>query len=129
MIEQLTQEHDRLHALADQLDCFLDAETMPTDPAFSRLRWTMLRQLSTHFAAERHALSPARNDPAIAGLFASLDSDLDGAIDAHMLEWSAARMQAAWPNYRSAARALLKRLRRRMRYEEGVLYPAITARG
>lgn len=127
MIAQLQDDHDRLRDLADQLERYLDGDTPPRDPHFAQLRWMLVRELSMHMAAERKTLAEWQAASGASG--EALDTGLDQAFTDHVVTWSGATMGDSWNNYRTATQALLRRLRRRMAFEEARMFPALAGRG
>ncbi|WP_303544298.1 hypothetical protein [Sphingomonas natans] len=116
-------DHERLRAIVGRLEAFLEASSPPVDMAFPRLRWELIRELSVHSAVERMKLPGLSKTHA--AVYHGLDTELDAAVSAHMIEWSVSSIQDGWHAYRASARALLARLLRRMRYEEQALFPLI----
>ena len=127
MIDQLNAEHDRVRAAAARIEAFLDAPEAPRDPAFARLRWTLARELATHLATERHIYPKVRAKLRGDALYRGIDRELDDDLGRHMADWTVAAIEADWLRYRREARLLLRRLRRRMQYEETALFPLLAA--
>jgi hypothetical protein len=50
MIGRLKNDHDRIRAILDRLDIFLDGAAPPISIEFPRLRWELMRELSDHVA-------------------------------------------------------------------------------
>lgn len=127
LIDRLQSDHDRVRAVLSQLDTFLDLDRAPTDMNFSRLRWTLVRELATHLAVERSAYPHVTQHLRGGTLYQGLDRALDEDLATHMAGWTPTRIQTEWRCYRSDARLLARRLRRRMAYEESALFPMMTA--
>lgn len=127
LIDRLLRDHDRVRDTLERLDRYLEADRAPTDLDFSRLRWSLMRELATHLAVERSAYpgvtAKLRGDT----LYKGLDRALDNDLAAHMTHWIPARIHDEWGRYRSEARLLARRLRRRMHYEESALFPMMAA--
>lgn len=122
MLAQLMQDHDHLRELADRLDFYLQGQSAPVDIEFSRLRWSLIRQLTVHLAREKAAFGEQAT---------TVDGCLDDALDAqfaeYMTAWDARSIQRGWANYCRVSRSLLRQLRARMQREEAVLFPRIAA--
>lgn len=128
MIERFLCEHDRVRDAACHIEVFLEAPTAPVDPAFARFRWTLARELATHLATERGAYPAVRSQVRGDAIYRGIDHALDQDLARHAADWSIARIEAEWAGYRREARLLLRRLRRRMTYEETVLFPLLAQR-
>ena len=128
LTDRLMDDHDRVRATLTQLDDYLDGDRAPADMEFSRLRWSLVRELATHLAVERAAYPGVKASLRGDTLYRGLDRALDEDLSAHMGRWTPARIQGEWRHYRSEARLLARRLRRRMAYEESALFPIMTAR-
>lgn len=127
VIAHLQHDHDRLRALAANLDTHLAEPSPPTGFEFAQLRWQLVRELSMHLAAERPALEAWQRR---AGASANhLDLSLDAAFTEHVVQWSGASLTQSWNCYRASARALLARLRARMDREEQLMFPALEQSG
>lgn len=124
-IERLAADHDRVRATVAGLEDFLMADTPPADPAFARLRWQLRRELAAHLAVERRAYPIVRERLRGDAIYRGIDHALDEDIARHSAEWSVARIEADWMTYRRSARLLLRRLRRRMTYEETTIFPVL----
>lgn len=125
MIDRLLRDHDRVRAVVDAIDLFLDADSAPVDPAFAQLRWTLARELATHLAAERSTYPTVKAQARGEAIYRGIDHALGADLAMHAAEWTIARIEADWSGYRRNARLLLRRLRRRMTYEETVLFPLL----
>jgi hypothetical protein len=125
IVDRLLRDHDRVRATADAIDQFLDEDSVPVDPAFARLRWTLARELATHLAAERTTYPAVKAQARGDAIYRGIDHALDADLAAHAAEWTIARIEADWSAYRRNVRLLLRRLRRRMAYEETVLFPLL----
>jgi hypothetical protein len=127
VIANLQHDHDRLRALAADLDVYLVQPTPPAGPEFAQLRWQLVRELSMHLAAERAALQTWQRSAGAAG--SHIDLGLDAAFTDHVAKWSGVSLAQSWHCYRSSARALLSRLRTRMDREERLMFPALSRAG
>lgn len=127
MITQLTDDHDRIRAIAADLERYLDGDIAPGDRRFTQCRLELMRVLSTHLAFERYAIGNLEYRPRGRDLASGLDVALDQALRDHMLEWTGTAIHKQWDRYRAATRDLLTRLRARMRYEETAVFPALAA--
>ncbi|KQT31310.1 hypothetical protein ASG29_15230 [Sphingomonas sp. Leaf412] len=116
-------DHDRVRAILTGLEAYLLAAAPPVDAGFSRLRWSLARELSVHLAFERTAYPKITSQPRGPALYNGLDRTLDADLGEHMTKWTLARIHAEWIAYRVSARLLSRRLRQRMAYEESVLFP------
>lgn len=125
--ERHRREHDRVRAILDRLDLHLDRPAAPVDPEFARLRWTLARELATHLASERGSFPALRTGLRGDALYRGIDHALGQDLANHASTWTVVRIAADWPAFRREARLLARRLRRRMTYEETVLFPAATA--
>lgn len=121
MLDELARDHDNLRAIADQLERYLHQPHPPVDVEFSRLRWSLIRQLTIHLAREQAAF--ATN--AMAGELGCLDQSLDARLNDYMATWDVAAIQQRWAHYCSASRALLNQLRYRMKREEAYVFPRL----
>jgi hypothetical protein len=123
MIGRLKNDHDRIRAILDRLDIFLDGAAPPISIEFPRLRWELMRELSVHLAVERTKLPGlSKSHPK---LYAQMDLGLDAALSDHVARWTVGAIQDGWQSYRATARALLARLRRRMAFEEQAIFPLL----
>lgn len=127
LIDRLRDDHDHVRATLDQLELYFDGAQAPTDMAFSRLRWALVRELATHLAVERTAYPGVTTKLRGSALYQGLDRALDADLASHMAGWTPSRIHAEWSRYRSEARLLARRLRRRMAYEESALFPVMAA--
>lgn len=125
MIDRLLREHDRVRDAASGIEAFLEAPAAPVDPVFAKLRWTLARELATHLATERGAYPAVKAQVRGDAIYRGIDHALDQDLAQHAIVWTIARIQADWAGYRREARLLLRRLRRRMTYEETVLFPLL----
>ncbi len=118
-IKRLTEEHERLRALADRLDAYLARAEAPQEAAFTQLGWQLVQELSMHLASERAAMRKhAEND-------VEKRFGLDEAFMQHIATWGATSVAAGWRNYVTETRRLLDRLRERMAFEEATIFPAV----
>ena len=124
-LDRLHADHDRVRGILTGLEAYLLAATAPRDADFSRLRWSLARELSTHLAFERAAYPKITVQPRGPALYNGLDRTLDADLAEHMTYWTLARIHAEWIAYRVSARLLSRRLRQRMAYEENVLFPML----
>lgn len=118
MLDQLTQDHDRLREIADRLDTYFQEPSAPVDIEFSRLRWALIRQLTLHLAREKAVFGTHA-----AGADGCMDESLDTQFQEYMTAWDARAIQRGWVHYCRVSRALLRQLRARMRREEAYLFP------
>jgi hypothetical protein len=125
MLKKLKDDHDRLRAIIDALDEQLKTEEPSESSDFARLRWTLIRELCVHAALERRALPTLYASLAKPAFDSGLDHELDKALTSHMIEWGAIAIRDGWRDYRTAAAALLNRLRKRMTYEEATFFAAL----
>ena len=123
MTARLHHDHQALRAMADRLEAYLVGDAPPQDPEFSHLRWMMVREMTLHLATERAALARWQADSV--ELSRDFDFAFEEAFKQHVVKWSGASMISNWCRYCLETRALLRRMRKRMAFEERTLFPAI----
>lgn len=112
--------HGELRAMADRLEAYLHGDAPPQDAAFAHLRWMLVRELSLHLAGERAALE--RWQAEVGQWAARLDLAFDDAFKQHVVKWSGASLSANWCRYCLETRALLRRMRKRMAFEDRTVF-------
>jgi hypothetical protein len=117
MIAQLIEDHKRLRTIAGELRGFLTADHAPVDINFCRLRWMLVRELTSHLARERALFAPKRPD------LAPADDPFEALVQRHMARWDFRAIQNQWRHYCFSAQTLLRRLDARMDQEESSLFP------
>lgn len=129
----LSEEHDRLDAIAIELLALVDRADGPT-PALSALRWRLSRTLLMHLAKEDKHLYPMLEgfaDPRVAETARRFSREMGGLATAYgdyVQRWTAGAVAADWPAFANETRKLLGALRHRILREERDLYPLIAAR-
>ncbi len=126
--EHLMREHDRIDVLAARLDVMLDVDRPDAEAAMATLGM-LVSELDGHLATEDSAIYPrliVSDDAAAAataerfvGEVAPLKRDWRQFLD----HWSAPAAARDWPRFCGEARAMMARLRARVRAETEVLYP------
>lgn len=128
--ETLSEEHRELASLADAI-VDLVAAPAPDFQTLGALRWRMSRVLLVHLAKEDKLLYPQlrhSDRPGAARLatrFAEEMGDLAQSFTEYVEDWPVQRAQTDWTGFATATRAILDRLRERIRREETELYPLL----
>lgn len=129
LIADLRDQHHRLVALAGDLGAWLAPGRLESDPeAAHRALLPFAGLLRAHLEQEDAAFYPqALRLPGCAevvGRFEDSLSHLRTTVDAYLLSWPDARKIAADPQgFRDYTAAVLRVLERRIRAEEGELFP------
>jgi len=126
--ETLMHEHDALDRLAEQLDRAIGEASGPSTPALAA-RERLSTALIAHVAKEDSAIYPrliGGNDASAAAAAQEVIHEFrDLMVDwiDYARDWDRDRALAEWDSFAAATRALLARLRGRIKRENELLYP------
>jgi hypothetical protein len=126
---KLYEEHRELLVIIGRIETMIAQPVPPEAHMLAHMRWQLARLLTTHLASEdalvRLPLVDSRNLEIQAALD-TYDRDLQklrADFAEHNFRWSPAAALADWGAYGQAAGRLIQRLRARIEWEEGVIYP------
>ncbi|HEV2570031.1 hemerythrin domain-containing protein [Sphingomonas sp.] len=126
-VETMCAQHEALREIAKLYRLEL-ARPAPDARSLADCRWKLMRLVTGHLAYEGLHLYPALYKAGgTAGETARQMADeigqLSCALQCHVRDWTAARIESDWPGYRAAAEELIVQLLRRLEREEKSLYP------
>ena len=128
----LTAEHMELCEIADLLVAQLRANT-PDLSALASIRGRMTKVLLLHLAQEDQLFYPRMkrsSNPQVRELATRFENEMGTLADTHRsyaTRWPGVAIEKDWNGFRTETQAVVAALRRRIRREEGELYPRLHA--